>query len=629
MATLSAETQAIIQRLKDEGELVRNRGTNSIRSVKIEMAKFENVFNTISANIAEQTNILRQQTTVAQEALEQQRTREQLEELEIEKQKYDDDDNSRRQETDKKIEDIGDSITRALSLKNIALAGAGLFVGYNLLKGFINEQTGGGFDRMLDTVGDTDWSGFTDAAAGLGNVAWDGVATTLNSMNAGLSGIDWVNFASAVNMASTRLNDFNTWLGETGIGDIASTVLGAGLVGVGVRGAVQGALSGPGGRAGFASRLTRLPGGIATAITGLTLYYGDDIKSWLEEQGASTETADFTTKVIQITSGALSLGLLFGAGAPGLIAIAAAGTAIALGGLIRNWIINVRDRQTADFNQQVQDTQASIDAAMNGEMTPADRDNITNMLSQARRRQQLAISDALRADAAAAEAAAQAALAEEPMSATNGVNQLQISRIFREAMAGDPAAIAELQEFARGRERETSGDLLRFSSESTFIRRMLEGFGSEIFNTENMEGKTPDMLRAEQDRWDGLVQQMMQNMGYRSGTKGFQDFGDGTFSILHGREAVVPYNTAAGRFLDQYFTENWEPRIANAQRLQTAAQGGGGGAVIINAPTTVSPVVNNVSGGRSVNQVSIRGGGGGGGGLFGSSNPYGLPYTVN
>jgi hypothetical protein len=121
----------------------------------------------------------------------------------------------------------------------------------------------------------------------------------------------------------------------------------------------------------------------------------------------------------------------------------------------------------------------------------------------------------------------------------------------------------------------------------------------------------------------------LNDASFRSGTKGFQDFGDGTFSILHGREAVVPYNTAAGRFLDQYFTENWEPRIANAQRLQTAAQGSAPPVVVINAPTTVSPVVNNVSGGKSVNQVSIRGSGGSGGGLFGSSNPYGLPLMAN
>ena len=154
------------------------------------------------------------------------------------------------------------------------------------------------------------------------------------------------------------------------------------------------------------------------------------------------------------------------------------------------------------------------------------------------------------------------------------------------------------------------------------IRRHFSGYNIDELRE---GGADPSQIRL----YEWLAESEQNRLSFRSGTKGFQDFGDGTFSVLHGREAVVPYNTAAGRFLDQYFTENWEPRIANAQRLQTAAQGGGGGAVIINAPTTVSPVVNNVSGGRSVNQVSIRGGSGGGGGLFGSSNPYGLPQIVN
>ena len=37
MAEYSADTQAIIDRLKAEGDLARNSGTNSIRSVKINL----------------------------------------------------------------------------------------------------------------------------------------------------------------------------------------------------------------------------------------------------------------------------------------------------------------------------------------------------------------------------------------------------------------------------------------------------------------------------------------------------------------------------------------------------------------------------------------------------------------
>ena len=40
---LSENTQAIIDRLKAEGDLVRNSGTNSVRSVKFKLDKFENI----------------------------------------------------------------------------------------------------------------------------------------------------------------------------------------------------------------------------------------------------------------------------------------------------------------------------------------------------------------------------------------------------------------------------------------------------------------------------------------------------------------------------------------------------------------------------------------------------------
>ncbi len=160
MAKLTEQTEAILQRLKDEGDLVRNSGTNSIRSVKVEMGKFTDLFTTINSNVEAQTQLMRQSMGLAQDAVRKAETKEQLSEVDT---SYTD----KIAETEKekngkdfadKVSDsvnglfgkVSDGIRDNLSLTNVAMAGAGLFVGYNLLKGFVNEQTGGGFDDFIE-----------------------------------------------------------------------------------------------------------------------------------------------------------------------------------------------------------------------------------------------------------------------------------------------------------------------------------------------------------------------------------------------------------------------------------------------------------------------------------------------
>lgn len=170
MAELSPDSQAIVDRLKSEGNLVRNSGTHSIRSVKIQLDKFEEIFKTISNNISLQNDVLKIQTDIvkadaknSEEESERARAADEFEKLEPQDRSDRDDDNSAPLVTEaesKKIDDIGDSIRNALSFKsmltsfkNVALAGAGLFVGYNFIKGFIDEKTGGGFTEFEKNIG--------------------------------------------------------------------------------------------------------------------------------------------------------------------------------------------------------------------------------------------------------------------------------------------------------------------------------------------------------------------------------------------------------------------------------------------------------------------------------------------
>ena len=156
MAKLTEQTEAIIQRLREEGELVRTSGPNSIRSVKVEMSKFGDLFDSINSNVEAQTQLMRQQLGLAQAAVRKAETQEQLNEVDTSYTDTTADDATKKEETKKIADRMIDGMEKGFqfmarqnfSMKNMAIAGAGLFVGYNVLKGFVNEKTEGGWDKM-------------------------------------------------------------------------------------------------------------------------------------------------------------------------------------------------------------------------------------------------------------------------------------------------------------------------------------------------------------------------------------------------------------------------------------------------------------------------------------------------
>lgn len=93
---------------------------------------------------------------------------------------------------------------------------------------------------------------------------------------------------------------------------------------------------------------------------------------------------------------------------------------------------------------------------------------------------------------------------------------------------------------------------------------------------------------------------------YRTGSPGFMDFGPGSLAMLHGVEAVVPRNTPAGEFLAQNFDENLKPIMGRIASVETAAINNRPMQPIIisNAPT-VAPVNNNVTGPTNVNNQRV------------------------
>jgi hypothetical protein len=616
MANLSQETQAIIDRLKAEGDLVRNSGTNSIRSVKFQLDKFEGIFDTISTNIAEQTDILRLQAGIAQEQIERDRNKEQFEEV-TPKEQYDDqqENKSNKLVTDNenaKINKIGDSISSALSLKNIMLASAGIFVGYNFIKGYINESTGGGFDRMIEGIKNTDF-----AAMG----------TTITAMTTGLGNINWTNFSTAVNNASTMITNFSKWLGETGVGDIVGMVVGGGLVTAGAKGAVMGALAKGGGKgAGFAGRLAGIGPGIALAAAGLAIAYGDEIGAYIDSQLGTTPDASggggTGQDIVNVLSGAATIAGIFGFGSPAGIAALAIGGTIALGLIIKDKVEQFKNAESEKFDSEVDAALKLAEERGIDNMSEEERANFGQTYSEALRRQRLALNNAMIENAEQAQAEMEEIMANESLGdGTEGVNRLQLDRIREDAASGDQAAIEELFRWAEGRESETSGSFFRWmsgkSDKDAFIRDIIQSLGPDIGNYENNPGGI-DSYNSAVDEWERRSQEILNERGYRKGTGGFKDFGSGTTAILHGAEAVVPLNSPEGQILKNLFNGNTPADVVS----NAGSSYGTSAPVIINAPVnTSSPTILNQAG-STVSQISYSGGSGS------AMGPSLLPYGI-
>ena len=159
MAELSLETQEIINRLKAEGELIRNTGTNSIKNSNVKLEKMVGLMSSIQANIAHQTTFMKEGLGIqrdmlkgAGEALEKSNTQEQLDELAPPTVEEKNKETATRKDFDPAIDKFGDKVAKALSMKNLAIAGLVGFAGYNLFKGYFDEANDGAWTKLENEV---------------------------------------------------------------------------------------------------------------------------------------------------------------------------------------------------------------------------------------------------------------------------------------------------------------------------------------------------------------------------------------------------------------------------------------------------------------------------------------------
>lgn len=510
---MSAETQAIIDRLKAEGDLIRNTGTNSIKATNIQLAKFESLFSAISSNIAEQTDMMRTQLGIVADSQAAARTEAQFDEIKTQAEKP-----SGKESGEKPLSEVGEKtgnkIASALTMKNLAIGAAGLFVGYNLIKGAIDEATGGSFTNMEKAMGEVIWedlpAAFNNTMDYLKEIDWSGVQSAINVMSGAINAINWTNFTSAINTMSNTVSTFTTWLGDTGVGDIVGAVVAGGLVSAGAKGAVMGLLgnAAAGGSPGLLNKFKAIGPGIALAAAGLAVYYGDDVATWMADQmgvenAADNETVRNLGTVFQIGGAAMSIAMMFGP--VGMIAVAAATAAAGLGVLIHGWVKNTKAESARQFAEDVEVARQAVEESADPTaMSDENLLSVAKALAEARRRQQLALTNAAISDAETVQEEMEAVIAEQTIdSANGGANTLSLDRLYQDLLSGKEGAAQELQDYAVGLAAQRGGVRRFFKSDEDFVEDLLRDFGrgrTEMGGGIN-PNTDPDGYRDAVDQW--------------------------------------------------------------------------------------------------------------------------------
>lgn len=237
---VSAETQAILDELKNQGELTRSKDRNfSMKSSQQSFEKFSEAFETIGQTMQEQTNILKQTLGISMETQRAQEKAAKIAAIQQEKSTQETSQAAPREvakQGDSLLGLIGKSLGGIGSVFKTLLIGGGLgFVAFNFVKGFVDRTFGEGtVDGFVENVKAfmietseslkenilaipgffIQFNGLKDKMKMLNGVFdivdWEGVVKPkLTEMQNSIKDIDFASFTSAFNGLSLNLDNIN------------------------------------------------------------------------------------------------------------------------------------------------------------------------------------------------------------------------------------------------------------------------------------------------------------------------------------------------------------------------------------------------------------------------------------
>jgi hypothetical protein len=617
-------SESIVDRLKQEGQLIRNTGTNSIKAVRTELARFNDIFISINDNLIQQTQILRETLQLQLVQADRAERAQQLNEV-------------RRTEPipiPPRRDDIirgggGDGDVGLASIFQAGTIGGGLGAGLMGILGALKSPIrtallaliapsvgallGGLTESALNELGaDPRMASDFGEAAKLGGLfgmiglafgrrmgligAGAGVAASFGDEVLDALGLDKDKMISLFGQEMRLETAAQGLLGAIGAsvtGVMTSPAFRNSLVnffkGVDTQGITRGNLA-----------TRRILGAtIGTAVLGAYITYGDDLKKWIEEQEFPEPIEGvFTagTDIAGMAATGASFGMMFGP--KGALVGASLGAAIGIGMTLFNWINERKARNEARIQEEINEMNRILDDAEERGRVDRLAQDLSTMTPEE-------------------QAAATSTLSGGEMRALNElitpIQELTEELTYLRAESKTFEQLGQVSPFADKIE-ETQGRLIDLLNEQY---NLLENKRDEMELRYGPSARsTPEYssLITDLDNIWAKLQPLIQESPYgipslNTGTRGFQDFGRGSFAVLHGREAVVPEMTPAGQFLKTYFDENWQPVLNKIGEVSSAASRQLGGAVTY-APVTIAPVTNSsVRGGTSSTVVNTVGGG--------------------